>query len=461
MGGIIGGGKGGGGGGGGPDPVQTAQAQAALNRQAALDSARINQISQYTPWAGSYWTGEIGSPDRAQHTVYNPALAGMIFGGPGGGGGLVGQMQGAYSSPLDFSGFQSLAPMGGQEWGGAAPISAPQQSYHPHFSTGGAYMPGGFGGAQGGGEGGAPGMQDPFFGQGSMAARAARGEDPYGGADHSPGGSYSGGYADGYFGGGSVDPSGADHLGAGGLMDAIDGWTGGALSGLHNAGVDEIGGLAATGKGGAGWDSTGGFGFGEGVGDESGTGSTGGGFDSTGADYGDYGDFDSGEGDGGGGDDGGDGGCFLTSAATQMGEADDGPSLSTLRKFRDGYMMETPERKQMVEQYYAVSPKIVKSIPEGDADWGKIGGAVQSISKLIDSGKSEDAMTAYSDMMEGLSGKYLKGTGSSGPDPMYDGDAMVAALSGGGGQRQPAPMTTVPGQGGGQPGLASLLAGGM
>ena len=386
MGGLMGGGKGGGGGGGGPDPVQTAQAQAALNRQAALDSARINQISQYTPWAGSYWTGEIGSPDRAQHTVYNPALAGMIFGGPGGGGGLVGQLQGAYSSPLDFSGFQSISPMGGQEWGGAAPISAPQQSYHPHFSTGGAYMPGGFGGAQGGGGGGAPGMQDPFFGQGSMAARAARGEDPYGGGGGDGGHDY----------GGDFSYDGADYLGAGGFMDLVDGITGGALSGFHDAGVDDFGGLSASAQGTAdGW-GTGSYGnvgssysgdgldgdYG-GVGDGSGSGSTGGGFDSTGADYGDYGDFD--DGGGFGDDDGGfDGGLgYQMGGFTGLGD--------------DGVLQ--PDK------------------PAGTVHEGEM---------------------------------------------VIPAHALIAMLSQGGGKKkQPAPMTTVPGQGGGQPGLASLLAGGM
>ena len=76
-----------GGGGSAPDPFQTAQAQAALNRQAALDSMRFNQINQVTPWTSRYWTGDIGSPNRTQHTAYNPILSSIIFGGGGGKGG--------------------------------------------------------------------------------------------------------------------------------------------------------------------------------------------------------------------------------------------------------------------------------------------------------------------------------------------------------------------------------------
>ena len=58
-----------------------------------------------------------------------------------------------------------------------------------------------------------------------------------------------------------------------------------------------------------------------------------------------------GTGAGNGGGDGG--GCFLTAAvAERRGEADDGPTLTALRAFRDGYMMQTPERRALVEEYY-------------------------------------------------------------------------------------------------------------
>lgn len=129
---------------------------------------------------------------------------------------------------------------------------------------------------------------------------------------------------DGYGIGGSVDPTGADHIGAGGLMDFVDSLTGGALSGMHNAGVDEIGGLAATGKGASGWGTgsygnvgssySGGFDGGDmasGAGSVDATGGFGVGDDPSGGgwDPGDgYGDGDTGGSDGdddGGGFDGG------------------------------------------------------------------------------------------------------------------------------------------------------------
>lgn len=55
-----------------PDPYQTAQAQANVNKQAAYDSAAMNQIGQQTPWGTVSYTGAIGSPDRKQITSLSP-----------------------------------------------------------------------------------------------------------------------------------------------------------------------------------------------------------------------------------------------------------------------------------------------------------------------------------------------------------------------------------------------------
>ena len=85
-------GKGGGGGGGGggaiapPDPFETSMQQLAFNQQAALDSARMNQVNQLSPFARTYWTGQPGSANRTQRTEFHPAIQSIIFGGGGGGG---------------------------------------------------------------------------------------------------------------------------------------------------------------------------------------------------------------------------------------------------------------------------------------------------------------------------------------------------------------------------------------
>jgi len=58
-----------------------------------------------------------------------------------------------------------------------------------------------------------------------------------------------------------------------------------------------------------------------------------------------------------------DSGCFITSAVCrEHGLADDCPDLTTLRRFRDGYMRETHERRALIDQYYLVAPALVAKL---------------------------------------------------------------------------------------------------
>lgn len=49
-----------------PDPAKTAAAQAAANKEAVFESARVNQINQVTPFGSVTYSGAIGSPERTQ-----------------------------------------------------------------------------------------------------------------------------------------------------------------------------------------------------------------------------------------------------------------------------------------------------------------------------------------------------------------------------------------------------------
>ena len=49
-----------------PDPMKTAEAQSKMNKEAILESAKVNQMNQTTPWGTTSYTGEIGTPDRQQ-----------------------------------------------------------------------------------------------------------------------------------------------------------------------------------------------------------------------------------------------------------------------------------------------------------------------------------------------------------------------------------------------------------
>ena len=55
----------------GPSPQETAQAQADLNLQSAIDFARLNQINEVTPFGSRTFSGEIGDPDRTVTTTLN------------------------------------------------------------------------------------------------------------------------------------------------------------------------------------------------------------------------------------------------------------------------------------------------------------------------------------------------------------------------------------------------------
>ena len=103
------------------------------------------------------------------------------------------------------------------------------------------------------------------------------------------------------------------------------------------------------------------------------------------------------------------GGCFLTEAVVgQRGiETDDGPTLGTLRAFRDGYMQRTSERRALVERYYEIAPRITAAIPRGHADWGWIGERVDDAVAAIRAGADDRAFAIYVDMVRRLEGRWL------------------------------------------------------
>lgn len=98
-----------------PDPTALANAQGAANKEAVLESAKVNQINQVTPFGSLTYTGDVGSPDRTATQTLAPedqarldqqrALYGQLsdFAST-----LVPQITDKLGSPLDFSGLPSL-----------------------------------------------------------------------------------------------------------------------------------------------------------------------------------------------------------------------------------------------------------------------------------------------------------------------------------------------------------------
>ncbi len=115
----------------------------------------------------------------------------------------------------------------------------------------------------------------------------------------------------------------------------------------------------------------------------------------------------------GGGGGGGGGGCFLTTAIVERRgiEADDGPTLTALRRFRDGYMMKTPKRRALVAEYYEIAPRIAAAIPQGHSDWDWIGGRIDAAIAAIYAGDEDGAFGIYAAMVRRLAACWTEPDG--------------------------------------------------
>ena len=334
-----------------PDPVKTAEAQAEFNSAAARESALMNQINQVTPWGQQRWTGELGSPDRTQHTILNPLLGEIIFGGGGGMGGQQPQAHpggkgGGEGNSRQGSGASLAAKILAREGGGD--------------SMAGLQQPGDY--SQGYGDGGlsyvlAKQQQDQ---QRMAEAKAAEEQaalaqtmpqQPQQQSREGPG----------------TGPNMSVGASYGSFGDAMTGMGHGFRSG--NFGVPAANAAIAAGK--------------LGGGNRGGRGAPGGA--------------------GGSG-----GGCFLTTAVVRgRGEADDGPTLMTLRDFRDDYMMQTPERRTLVEEYYTIAPAISEAIPEDHEDWQWIEAQVDAAVDAIKTGSENEAFLIYASMVKTLQNRWI------------------------------------------------------
>ena len=118
----------------------------------------------------------------------------------------------------------------------------------------------------------------------------------------------------------------------------------------------------------------------------------------------------SGLGDGGNSDAGDGGACFLTTAIVERRgiEADGGPTLTALRRFRDGYMMKTSKRRALVAEYYELAPRIVAAIPETHSDWDWIGGRIDAAIAAIAAGDEDGAFGIYAAMVRRLAASWTE-----------------------------------------------------
>ncbi len=106
--------------------------------------------------------------------------------------------------------------------------------------------------------------------------------------------------------------------------------------------------------------------------------------------------------------DGGDDSCFLTTAVVERrsDEGDDGPTLATLRQFRDGYMMGSPDRRALVSLYYRIAPVISAAIPDEHPDWELMGARIDAAAAAVRSGRNEVACNIYAALVQWLARRW-------------------------------------------------------
>lgn len=105
------------------------------------------------------------------------------------------------------------------------------------------------------------------------------------------------------------------------------------------------------------------------------------------------------------------GGCYLTTACVvSKGLPDDCHELETLRKFRDSYLKPTEEGAKLVEEYYALAPRIVSRINESKERKTVYDGLYEKVIApcvaLIEQGCYEETKDLYCKMVLTLQEKY-------------------------------------------------------
>lgn len=96
-------------------------------------------------------------------------------------------------------------------------------------------------------------------------------------------------------------------------------------------------------------------------------------------------------------------GCFITEAMAADGKTDDAYELEVLRAFRDDYMLQEPELKELVEEYEEIAPAVVREIRQReDADvlFRFIGSEyLKPAVKAIEEDELDEALRLYAAML--------------------------------------------------------------
>jgi len=105
-------------------------------------------------------------------------------------------------------------------------------------------------------------------------------------------------------------------------------------------------------------------------------------------------------------------GCFITTAVCQnFGKADDCYELTAFRNFRDTWLINQADGKNLIAQYYEIAPKIVKKInclPNAAKIYKNIWSEyLQPSLNLIEADENSACKKIYVDMVNTLRNKFL------------------------------------------------------
>lgn len=103
--------------------------------------------------------------------------------------------------------------------------------------------------------------------------------------------------------------------------------------------------------------------------------------------------------------------CFITTAVCKyFNKPDDCYELTTLRKFRDTWLIGQPDGKKLIEEYYAIAPEIVNAIDrssEKDKIYMHIwSNYIEPCIKLIELGANDTCKKLYVEMVNELKAKF-------------------------------------------------------
>lgn len=104
--------------------------------------------------------------------------------------------------------------------------------------------------------------------------------------------------------------------------------------------------------------------------------------------------------------------CYITTAVCSgKNKPDDCYELETLRRYRDEYLMRTPDGRKLVEEYYNIAPAIVLALslcPGSSQIYDMLYDRyLQPCVRLIEAQRYEECRTLYTDMVNQLSSRYL------------------------------------------------------